>query len=75
MNRDLCRLIRQSYGLTTFEMAEKIGCSLSSYTNFETGYSNSSYVQEKILQTVPRAVIIEAEKLLRLTNAAKGMKV
>lgn len=75
MNRDLCRLIRQSYGMTTFEFAEKIGVSLSSYTNYETGYTTSSdLVPSRVLERIPRGVIIEAEKLLRLTSSIKADK-
>ena len=72
MDRELARLIRQSYRMTTFEMAEKLGVSLSSYTNFETGYSNSDLVEKAIHQRIPQSVIIEAEKLIRLTNEIKA---
>lgn len=71
MNRELCKLIRQTYGMTSAEFAEYIGVGLSSLQQYESGYSNSPLIPSKIEQNIPRSVIIEAEKLLRLTNAIK----
>lgn len=70
LDRRLVRLIRQSYGLTTYDMAKRLDVSLSSYTNFETGYTSSELVPNAMRNRIPRSVIIEAEKLLRLAEAA-----
>lgn len=71
MNRELCKLIRQTYGMTSAEFSEYIEVGLSSLQQYESGYSNSPLIPSKIEQNIPRSVIIEAEKLLRLTNAIK----
>lgn len=74
MNRELAKYIRQTYKMTTFEFAEMIGVSLSSYSNYECGYSSSDLVPKKIVEHIPNEVITEADKLLRLSNAVKGVK-
>ena len=72
MNRELCKLIRQTYGMTSAEFAEYIEVGLSSLQQYESGYSNSQLVPDKISENIPQSVIIEAEKLLRLMAEIKG---
>lgn len=72
MNRELCKLIRQTYEMTSAEFAEYIGVGLSSLQQYESGYSNSQLVPDKIRENIPQSVIIEAEKLLRLMAEIKG---
>lgn len=72
MNRKLCKLIRQTYEMTSAEFAEYIGVGLSSLQQYESGYSNSQLVPDKISENIPQSVIIEAEKLLRLMAEIKG---
>lgn len=69
MNKELCKLIRQSYGMTSVQFSEFIGVGLSSLQQYESGYSNSELIPSKVAERVPRSVIVEAEKLLRITNA------
>lgn len=68
MSRELVKLIRQSYKMTTKDFSELIGVSLSSYSQYESGYSNSDLVPKKIMEIIPSKVIIEAQKLLDITK-------
>lgn len=72
MNRELCKLIRQIYGMTSARFAEYIGVGLSSLQQYESGYSNSQLVPDKISENIPETVIIEAERILRLKNEIKA---
>jgi len=72
MDKELCKTIRELYGMTSAEFSQYIGVGLSSLQQWESGYSNSMLIPTKLKETVPQSIITEAERILRLKNEIKA---